>query len=432
MSNVKPESPMEPAGPAEHEPARDARELTETDLLRAELAALRRQNQMLRETLDTIDGSIVVYDEQRGFLFANATYHAIFPHLPPDTELIGSRYEHLIACSIAAGAVDDPEAYTDTEAFLRQRIASMEQRRGMPRDTYNARPGREARHPPTGRWYLLRSRRTPSGNDVTLRVDITAQKQLQQELVAAREAAETANRMKSQFLANVTHELRTPLNAVINFAWLIADQIHGRLGAPEYREYATQIATSGADLLTLIDELLDLARAEAGHLAIVEGIAEPDVLIDAVVRMLAPEAANRGVSLTRAMPAALWPVRGDATRLRQALLNLVANALKFTPRGGAVRVAATQDPAIGLAISVSDTGVGISEADLQRVLQPFEQASAPGTETRPGIGLGLPLARHLVELHGGTLTLRSKPAAGTTARLTLPADRLIVPASVPA
>jgi signal transduction histidine kinase len=425
MSVLKPEAPMAPAGPAAQDPSRDGHELTEADLLRAEIAALQRQNQMLRETLDTIDGSIVVFDDQRRFLFANATYHAVFPHLPPNEELFGERYEDVITRSIAAGSVDDPTALTEQEAYLQRRIAAMEQRRAMPRDIYNARPGRESNHPTTQRWYLVRSRRTPSGNDVTLRVDITVQKFLQQELDAARRAAETASRMKSQFLANVTHELRTPLNAVINFARLIADQIHGKLGASQYRDYAAQIGASGADLLALIDELLDLARAEAGHLTIVEGIVQPDVVIAAVCRLMAPEAAARGVVLTCDVPAALSPLRGDATRLRQVLLNLVANALKFTVRGGTVRVAAAQDPANGLMISVRDTGIGIRPADLPRVMQPFEQARDPSTESRPGVGLGLPLARHLIELHGGTLTLHSEPEVGTTASFTLPPHRLI-------
>jgi signal transduction histidine kinase len=425
MSVVKPEARDDAARPTEQDPSHGDRAMTEADLLRAENAALRRQNQMLRETLDTIEGSVVVYDEQRYFLYANATYHAIYPHLPPDEALLGERFEDLLRRSIAAGMMEDPTALTDLETYIAKRIGTMQERRATPRDVFNTRPGREAMQRKTGRWYLIRSRRTPSGNDVTLRVDISLQKRLQQELETARRTAETANQMKSQFLANVTHELRTPLNAVINFAHLISDQIHGSVGDARYRDYAAQISTSGGDLLALIDELLDLARAEAGHLAIVEGIAEPDVLITAVQRMLAPEAVNRGVTLVARVPADLSPVRGDATRLRQVLVNLVANALKFTARGGSVRIAAAEDPLAGLTISVHDSGSGIDAADLPRVMQPFEQAHDPSRESRPGVGLGLPLARHLVELHGGTLTLSSERGVGTTARVVLPARRLI-------
>lgn len=422
---VKPEGPVIPVSPSAQESLGGDGAVTELDLLRAENAALRRQAQMLRETLDTIEGSVVVYDDQRRFLFANATYHALYPHLPPDEALVGERFEDLLRRTMAAGMAEDPSAKTDPDGFVQRRVASMEQRRAMPRDLMNARPGREALNPKTGRWYLLRSRRTPSGNDVTLRVDITLQKHLQQQLDVARRTAESANQMKSQFLANVTHELRTPLNAVINFARLIADQIHGAGGDARYREYAAQIVTSGGDLLALIDELLDLARAEAGHLTIVEGIAEPGALIESVHRLMAPEAAGRGVTLVARPAQRLSAVRGDATRLRQVLINLVANALKFTPRGGTVRIGAVEDPLTGLTVSVHDTGVGIAEPDLERVMQPFEQGRETNGGSRPGVGLGLPLARHLVELHGGTLTLASEPGIGTTARFTLPARRLI-------
>ncbi len=179
--------------------------LSETDLLRTEIEALRRQNLALRETLDAIDGTIVVYDQERRYLFGNQQYHAVYPHLPPERDLIGRKYEDVLALSIAAGTVDDPTAYTDTAGFIARRVQDME-RRSLSPVAQNARAGRESLHPQTGRWSLVRTRRTPSGNDVSLRVDITAQKELQHALQQAREAAETASQMKSQFLGNVSHE----------------------------------------------------------------------------------------------------------------------------------------------------------------------------------------------------------------------------------
>jgi len=139
-----------------------------------------------------------------------------------------------------------------------------------------------------------------------------------------------------------------------------------------------------------------------------------------------------GVTLTQVVPAGLSPVRGDATRLRQVLASLIANALKFTPAGGEVGIDASQDLATGLTISVSDTGIGIDPTDLTRVMEPFEQVSGGGTESHTGIGLGLPLARHMAELHGGTLTLRSHQGGGTTAWFTLPAHRLVISSGAPA
>ena len=234
--------------------------------MRTEIEALRRQNQVLRETLDTIEASSWCTIRSAAICSATSSIMPIYPHLPAESELIGRKYEDILALSIAAGTVDDPAAYTDTAGFIARRFADMERRIAAARGPEcPAGPGEL--HPQTGRWSLVRSRRTPSGNDVSLRVDITAQKHLQHELQQAREAAEEASQMKSQFLGNVSHELRTPLNAVINFARLMADQIHGPLGAPQYREYARDIAESGTHLLSLIEELLDLARAEAGRLA---------------------------------------------------------------------------------------------------------------------------------------------------------------------
>ncbi|MEJ0019118.1 MAG: ATP-binding protein [Acetobacteraceae bacterium] len=393
--------------------------VTELELLRSETVRLRRQNAILRETLDTVEGSVVVYGPGRRYLLANQAYHTLFPHLPPDEELVGRRYEEVLGLSLAAGWIDDPAGNGDPAAYAAKRAADLDRRLAgeelTARETYNAK---------SGRWYLLRSRRTPTGNVVTLRVDITAQKQLQASLRQTSEAAENSSRMKSQFLGNITHELRTPLNAVINFAQLIAEQAHGPVGAPEYRTYARDIQDSGIHLLTLIDELLDLARAEAGRLTIVEGMVHPRRLIASACRVLAPEAAKAGITLEYDIAPGLGSLCGDAHRLKQVLLNLVANAIKFTDRGGAVCVAAVSDPDGALRITVRDNGIGIAEGDLARVMEPFEQADSSGVQ-RPGVGLGLPLSRHLIELHGGTLRLESERGVGTSAVLTLPASRVV-------
>jgi signal transduction histidine kinase len=256
-------------------------------------------------------------------------------------------------------------------------------------------------------------------------VDITAQKDLQHALQEAREAAEAASQMKSQFLGNVSHELRTPLNAVINFARLIADQIHGPLGAPQYRDYARDITESGTHLLTLIDDLLDLARAEAGRLVVVESIVHPGRLIATVCRVLEPEAKANGVALAHAIWANVGYMRGDPTRMRQVLFNLIANAIKFTRAGGTIRVEASRDATGGLQIQVADTGIGIAAQDLGYVMESFAQVARGSGTLRPGVGLGLPLSRHLIELHGGSLVLQSTPGVGTTAVISIPAGRMI-------
>lgn len=397
----------------------------EVERLRAENTTLRDENRVLRETLDTIEGSIVIYNSERRFLFANEAYHVIFPHLPNNSELFGRKYEEVLALSVAAGSVEDPQAQTDTEAFIERRIGDMERRRSMPREAYNSRPGRESYNRKLGRWFLLRSRRTPSGDDVTLRVDITQQKQFQQEAQQAREAAERANAMKSQFLTSVSHELRTPLNAVINFARLLADEIHGPLGAPQYHDYVQEITDGGTHLVTLIDELLDLAKAEAGHLTISERNTDPAALVATVCRSMRHEASKAGIELVCDIAGDLGRMQGDPGRLRQVLTNLVGNAVKFTGTGGMIHVSARRDGNGDFRIRICDTGIGILDVANSRVFEPFVRAADPRVAIQPGVGLGLPLAKYLVELHGGSLTLESEPEQGTTAIIILPASRAL-------
>jgi signal transduction histidine kinase len=251
-------------------------------------------------------------------------------------------------------------------------------------------------------------------------------KEAQRALQEAREAAETASRMKSQFLAQVSHELRSPLNAVINFAQLLTSEVHGPLGALDYKVYANDIVESGQHLMDLIRELLDLAQAEAGRLGIREGIVNLAPIVQAVCRQMAPEAARSEVSLSHDEEAQLPRLRGDGDRLRQVLVNLVNNAIKFTAPGGHVRVRLVRALDGGVCLTVHDTGMGIPATEIERVMLPFEQMAACLADRNAGVGLGLPLARHLMELHGGALTLESETGVGTVATVTIPVDRMIL------
>ncbi len=392
--------------------ARKDRGRTATD--HAELEALRQENVILRQTLNAIDGTVVVYDAERRFVFANTAYHEFFPHLPPTEELAGQRYEAVLEKSIDAHSVNDPQAYSDRAAFLEKRVRALDRRDHVPREIHDAE---------SGHWYLVRVRHTPDGHRVALRVDITEQKRLQEALEQARAAAERASRGKSQFLANISHELRTPLNAVINFARLMAEQIHGPLGASDYRDYAESIHDSGVNLLALIERLLDFARADAGGLALSEHAVNLRALVESVVRLLQPEATRSGITLRTTVPADLPPVLGDAPRLRQALFNVVSNAVKYSGPESKVSVAARARPNDGaVEIEVVDNGPGIPSEDLARVLLPFERAAELH---RPGVGLGLAMATKLLALHGGALALDSTPGQGTVVRLTLPAERVM-------
>lgn len=235
-------------------------------------------------------------------------------------------------------------------------------------------------------------------------------------------AADAANLSKSRFLAAMSHELRTPLNAVIGFAELMAREAFGPLGAPRYKEYASDIRGSGVHLLALINDILDLSRIDAGEAALEEDELDLRLIISQALRMVAHQADVAGIRLSSEIPAALPRLYADRRRIKQVLINLLSNAVKFTPRGQVtVRACAITD---GLAITIIDTGIGIAAKDIPRALERFGQVDSALSRKYEGTGLGLPLARQLVELHGGTLTLESEPGKGTRVTVTFPRARL--------
>jgi PAS domain S-box-containing protein len=247
--------------------------------------------------------------------------------------------------------------------------------------------------------------------------DVTAERQAHQQLEQAREAAEAASQAKSLFLANMSHELRTPLNAVIGLADLLLLERDPLLD--RQREYLEGIASSGRHLLALVNDVLDLAKIEAGkqeldlqsvpiHDAIEEGMAAIVPLADA-----------RGVILEPATIVAVPNVRADRLRLRQILYNLISNAVKFTDRGGMVRIRARRDDD-RVSIAVVDTGVGIAPDDLSRLYRSFEQLTLPSGDRPGGTGLGLALTKRLVEMHGGTIDVESELGVGTTFTVRIP------------
>ncbi|MGD0142663.1 MAG: PAS domain-containing sensor histidine kinase [Rhizomicrobium sp.] len=253
--------------------------------------------------------------------------------------------------------------------------------------------------------------------------DITAQVYDAQSLNDAKTRAEIANRAKSEFLANMSHELRTPLNAILGFSSIIETRMFGDDALERYSDYARDIHNSGAHLLAIINDILDLSKVEAG-LSVLE---ETDVPLDRMVQeartLLGDGGKNLAFHVDIPIPSPC--LRVDERKFVQILVNLLSNAFKFTPAGGSVTLSAVIRADGGLSVGVSDTGIGIAAADLQKVLSPFGQVESAFTRKHQGTGLGLPLAKSLAELHGGTLSLESIDGEGTTVTVSLPRSRVI-------
>jgi signal transduction histidine kinase len=243
-------------------------------------------------------------------------------------------------------------------------------------------------------------------------------------LRTAKDEAQSGTRAKSEFLANMSHELRTPLNAVIGFSEMIKVEMFGPV-SERYRGYATDIFNSGSHLLKVINEILDLSKLEAGQFELSEEEVDLTGIVEACVHLVEAQAQKSRIRLSTELDPEVRLIRADDRRMRQILINLLSNAVKFTPEGGQVRVSSFLKNG-ELAIEVSDTGIGIAAEDIPKAFALFSQVDSNISRQYEGTGLGLSLVKHFVELHGGTLSLESEVAAGTTVTVVLPADRIIL------
>jgi len=244
------------------------------------------------------------------------------------------------------------------------------------------------------------------------------------ELTSAKLNAELSSRSKSEFLANMSHELRTPLNAIIGFAEIIENEILGPCEA--YKEYASDIRSSGRHLLAIINDILDVSKIESGLLEVHEEQIDVGEVIESVVMMVRSRAQGGAVKLELDVPVELPALSADIRKLKQILLNLLSNAIKFTAPEGTVTVRAWCGTDSGHVFQIKDTGIGIALDDIPRVLTPFQQVSGELNRKHEGTGLGLPLAKALAELHGGSLDLKSRLGVGTTVTVQLPNSRVVL------
>jgi two-component system cell cycle sensor histidine kinase PleC len=395
-----------------------------------ESAASPDANARLRDAVETISEAFVLWDNQNRLVMCNSKYQQ-FHGLPDAAIRPGTTYEAVIA------AAADP--------VIRKRI-KVDGGEGEESCTYEAQLE-------DGRWLHINERRTRDGGYVSVGTDITILKESQQRLADSEQQlrasvtelrlsrreleqqkqqlvdlaekyaleknrAEAANRAKSEFLANISHELRTPLNAVIGFSEVMEQGLFGPLGHAKYREYARDIHQSGTYLLEVINDVLDMSKIEAGRMALdIDNVDVADIVEDSM-KVVAQAAADRDIALSRHGPSKLM-VEADRRALKQVFLNLLSNAVKFTRDGGSVDVHLSRTRGL-VRIAIKDTGIGIPEADIVKLGRPFEQVENQFSKSHQGSGLGLAISRALVELHGGSLQIKSREGQGTTVTCTLP------------
>lgn len=385
----------------------------------------------LRDAIETISEAFVLWNARNELVICNSNYQSL--HSLPNTAVKpGTPYKDVMAAASNAEVAPQP--------------VSVRQRGGAPEGSYEAQLE-------DGRWLQISERRTKDGGFVSVGTDITALKKHEEKLmeserrlkatvsdlqksrqtleIQARQLvemadkyqiektnAEAANKAKSEFLANISHELRTPLNAIIGFSDIMTQEMFGPVGTERYSDYCKDIYSSGTYLLNVINDILDMSKIEAGRMTIeTEAVSAAAVAEDAS-RIVTGAATEKNILVTADVADTVL-VEADKRALKQILLNLLANAVKFTPDNGTVTLRA-RPRGDKLHFEVTDTGIGISERDIERLARPFVQVENQFTKTHQGSGLGLAIARSLVELHGGKLTIRSEVKKGTTVSFTLP------------
>jgi signal transduction histidine kinase len=354
-------------------------------MMEREIAARRSAQTRLVNAIESSAEAVILVDSEDRILLFNSQVTAFFPNLA----------SNFVVGSLLPAAIHDALTRPTGEICLAD-----------------------------GRWLRLTRGAAADGSFVIMGADITSMKERETLLEAAKEDAEAANRSKSQFLANMSHELRTPLNAIIGFSDIIRDAMMGPVSA-RYKDYAQDIFSSGQHLLSLINEVLDLSKIEVGRFELQEDTVDVAQVIAGCNRLMRPHASEANINLVCKMSAELPFVRADERRLKQIVLNLLSNALKFTPSGGGVTVSAGAQSGGEIVIAVSDTGIGMRPEDVPIALEPFRQLDAGVNRRYAGSGLGLPLAQRLVQMHGGELTIETGLGTGTTVSFTLPAERCI-------
>jgi two-component system cell cycle sensor histidine kinase PleC len=384
-----------------HEPSEQA-EGSDDEVLNLRDAAI------LRESIQEFPGPVAVYDENDLLIASNALYRWVhgsaFERVRRRAGSERIRYADLVRES--AKSVVPPE---QLEAHVADRLRAQREASGEAVDRY---------YPDRG-WFRIVKVRTPSGAVAGFATDVTQLKELTLALEQARAEAEAANLAKSTFLANMSHELRTPLNAIIGMSEALDLGLFGPLENPRHRQYLLDIRKSGQHLLSLLSDLLDLAKVEAGTQEIERETFALSALLEECTGMMQTIAGQVSVRLEPAYPPERLRLLADRRKIKQIVINILSNAVKYSHEGGTVRIAAAESSQ-GIEVAIEDEGIGIDEAQLDLAFQPFGRIAGAGGRMADGAGLGLPIARRFAELHGGEIRISSRLGHGSRVVLWLP------------
>lgn len=363
----------------------------------------------LEAVLDTATDGILMLDADGHILNLNRSAEALFG--VEATDMLGRPFTELLAEESRGSARDYLEGLTSNG------VASV------------LNDGREViGNVPSGGLipiFMTIGRLSEHGKYCAVLRDITHWKRAEEELVSARRTAEMANQQKSEFLAKISHEIRTPLNAIIGFADVILEERFGPIGVERYREYLKDIRVSGTHLASLINDLLDLSRIESGKLDLTFNAVALNGIVQECVALMQPEANRRRIIIRTSLAADVPQVVADERSLRQIILNLLSNAVKFNSPGGQAIVSTALDESGEVVLRVRDTGIGMSDKEIETALKPFQQIATTGPARFEGTGLGLPLTKALVEANRAQFAISSAPGEGTLVRIAFPVERVL-------